>query len=214
MHKIDHLRLEYGETGMEPEDLQDDPFLQFADWLQDAMNANVLEPNAMTLATADTSGRPSARIVLLKGFGHDGFVFYTNYLSRKGEQLTENPHAALVFFWGPLERQVRIEGIVEKTARATNEAYFSSRPVNSQIGAAASPQSRVIHSRKVLEHAMEALGREFERKGAIPCPEHWGGFCLKPHTIEFWQGHRSRLHDRIQYRLSEKGIWEKERLAP
>jgi pyridoxamine 5'-phosphate oxidase len=214
MHKIDHLRQEYGETGMEPENLQDDPFLQFADWLQEAINAGILEPNAMTLATADNNGRPSARIVLLKGFGHDGFVFYTNYLSKKGAQLGENPYAALVFFWGQQERQVRIEGTVEKIARDKSEAYFSSRPLGSQIGAVASPQSQVVPSRKVLEHAMEKVGREIEKKGSVPCPEHWGGYCLKPHTIEFWQGRRSRLHDRIQYRLTEEGNWEKERLAP
>jgi pyridoxamine 5'-phosphate oxidase len=214
MHKIDHLRMEYGEKPLEPADMLDDPFMQFADWLQEAINAEVLEPNAMTLATVGPTGRPSARIVLLKGFGHQGFVFYTNYLSRKGEELAQNPYAALVFFWGPLERQVRIEGSIEKTDRESSEIYFSSRPVSSQIGAAASPQSSVIPSRNILEHEMKALAHAFEKHGTVPCPEHWGGYRMVPDMFEFWQGRRSRLHDRIRYQLSDHGKWKKERLAP
>jgi len=210
---IADLRKEYTRAVLNPEDLPDNPLQAFANWFDFAVHENVHEPNAMVLSTVKNN-RPSSRVVLLKGISDHGFVFYTNYLSRKGEQLSKNPHAALVFFWGQQERQVRIEGTVEKTARDKNEAYFSSRPLGSQIGAAASPQSRVVPSRKVLERAMEELARDFEKTGAVPCPEHWGGYCLKPHTIEFWQGRRSRLNDRIQYRVTEEGNWEKERLAP
>lgn len=213
-NNIEHLRQEYGEAGLEPEDLSPDPIIQFAEWLQEAINQQILEPNAMTLATVDGQGRPSARIVLLKGFDADGFVFYTNYQSRKGEEIRLNPNAALVFFWAALERQVRVEGVIEKVDAPTSDRYFLSRPPGSQIGAAASPQSRVIPSRQVLDEAAKALAEKYGENGGLSRPEHWGGYVVKPQAIEFWQGRKSRLHDRIRYRLLPGGAWEKDRLAP
>ena len=173
----------------------------------------ISEPNAMTLATASADGFPSARIVLLKGFDEEGFVFYTNYNSYKANQLDENPKACLVFFWKELERQVRISGIVTRVTEEESDIYFHSRPVGSRIGAWASPQSQSIENREWLEQVFEKKKEEF-RQGEIPRPPHWGGYRLKPVIVEFWQGRFSRLHDRIQYTLDENGAWKIERLAP
>ena len=182
-------------------------------WYGEAEAAGLREPHAMTLATATREGRPSARVVLLRGFDERGFCFFTNYESRKGRELAENPAAALVFLWSELERQVRIEGTVERTSEAESESYFQSRPAGSRIGAWASPQSQVITSRAELERAQAELEAK-HAEGRIPRPPHWGGFRLRPRLIEFWQGRPSRLHDRLEYRLEDGGGWRMVRLAP
>ena len=186
---------------------------QFTAWWDEAINSNIDEVNAMTLATATPNGIPSARIVLLKGYDKNGFVFFTNYQSHKGRELETNPHAALLFFWKELERQVRIDGVIEKVSATESDHYYQSRPTGSRIGAWASPQSQVIADRKVIENNFlqyeEKFGTHF-----IPRPEHWGGYVLKPNTIEFWQGRSSRLHDRLQYKLQSDGSWQIQRLAP
>ncbi|MEI2417431.1 pyridoxamine 5'-phosphate oxidase [Orrella sp. JC864] len=187
------------------------PLEQFSRWFDEALAAQVPEPNAMTLATADAQGRPSARIVLLKGFDARGFVFYTNYDSRKGRELAGQPWASLLFFWQPLERQVRIEGPVEKVEPAESDAYYQSRPLGSRIGAWASAQSRPV-TREALEAAAARYAQEL---GESPVrPPHWGGYRVAPHTIEFWQGRPSRLHDRLVYRLAQDDTWRIERLSP
>ena len=210
--EIQNLRQDYKSAKLSEKDIVKNPINQFEKWFSDAMEAQIYEPNVMTLATATPSGMPDARIVLLKGFDENGFSFYTNYLSRKGKELKKNPYACLVFFWAELERQVRIEGHIEKLDKETSEAYFHSRPQGSQIGAIASPQSQVIVSREELEKKVEKLSKEYEGK-IIPKPAHWGGFLVKPTAIEFWQGRSSRLHDRIKYTLVN-GLWKIERLAP
>jgi pyridoxamine 5'-phosphate oxidase len=177
------------------------------------LNSEIEEVNAMTLATVTAEGFPSARIVLLKGYTEEGFVFFTNYQSHKGKELEQNPRACLVFFWKALERQVRIEGMVEKIAAADSEAYFQSRPVGSQIGAWASPQSTVISGREVIENNVVELEKKYTNT-SIPRPEHWGGYIVKPVNIEFWQGRSSRLHDRILYTAQKDLSWKIERLAP
>lgn len=206
------LRQEYRSAELAETDVESNPILQFKKWFTEAVNSRLFEPNVMTLATANASGKPSARILLLKGFDEDGFVFYTNYNSDKGKDLAENPNAAMVFFWPELERQVRIEGTVRKIAEEDSTAYFHSRPVGSQIGATASPQSSIIPNREVLEEKVKQLTQEFEGK-QIPRPLHWGGYLLSPTHIEFWQGRPSRLHDRLNYHLVE-GSWIINRLAP
>ena len=210
---IADLRKEYSTQSLMEKDVAADPVAQFAIWWQQAVNSDIDEVNAMTLATASVDGLPSARIVLLKGFSENGFVFFSNYKSYKGMQLEENPKACLVFFWKELERQVRIIGLVKKMSAEENDTYFNSRPRHSRLGALASPQSQVITNREWIDESFLKLVKEYEN--AEPQrPEHWGGYCVKPIIMEFWQGRPGRLHDRIQYSLEENGNWKIERLAP
>lgn len=209
---IQNLRQDYRSASLSENDVNGNPILQFKKWFKDAVDAQLYEPNVMTLATCDRFGKPSARIVLLKDIDEDGFVFYTNYESKKGTDIVENPQAALVFFWPELERQVRIEGMVSKVTEQTSSDYFHSRPVESQIGAAASPQSKVISDRESLERKVEELTTQYIGQ-EIPRPLHWGGYLVEPTHIEFWQGRPSRLHDRIVYDFVE-GSWIINRLAP
>ena len=212
MYPLD-LRKEYMRQGLSETDLDADPIRQFARWMDEAIQANLIEPNAMTLATSTPDGRPSARMVLLKGFDDRGFVFYTNYESRKGGELTDNPQAALVFFWVELERQVRIEGRVERATAEESDRYFASRPQGSQLGAVVSAQSQVIPGRGVLEQRLRELEAEYAEKD-IPRPANWGGFRVVPTTLEFWQGRANRLHDRLRFRRDGTGPWIVERLSP
>jgi len=211
---IADLRREYHRAALAEADVDADPLRQFNRWLSEAVRAELPEPTAMTLATADAEGRPSARIVLLKGADADGFVFYTNYASRKGDELAVRPQAALLFHWVELERQVRIEGTVAKVAAAESDAYFATRPLLSRLGAWASPQSREIPDRGWLEHEFAAAQRHVAADGtSVPRPAHWGGYRLMPEALEFWQGRRSRLHDRLRY-SREAANWRLTRLAP
>lgn len=210
---IQNLRQEYRAATLSETEVAPDPISQFSKWFSEALASSLTEPNAMTLATATADGKPSARIMLLKGFEERGFIFYTNYLSRKGQEITKNPYASLVFFWQELERQVRIEGILEKIDEKESERYFHSRPRGSQIGAHASPQSREITGRQVLEKNIEQLEEKYKDGAEIPKPPHWGGYIVKPTFVEFWQGGRGRVHDRIAYRL-ENNTWKIVRLAP
>lgn len=208
---IADLRKSYERAELSEDASHADPLQQFDQWLREAIAAQVPEPNAMTVATVGSDLRPSTRVVLIKGYDAQGIVWYTNYDSRKGRQLAGNPYAALQFHWVELERVVRIEGVVEKVSEAESDAYFHSRPLDSRIGAWASPQSQVIPSRGVLVANAAKYGAQFLLKP--PRPPHWGGFRLRPDQWEFWQGRKSRLHDRLRYRL-EYGAWERERLAP
>lgn len=209
---IADIRKDYKLKSLMEEDVADDPIAQFTKWWGEAVNSKIEEVNAMALATVTPDGTPSARIVLLKGLTSEGFLFFTNYLSNKGKELAENPKAALVFFWKELERQVRIEGTAEKVSEAESEAYFSSRPVASKIGAWASAQSTPITGRNVIEENVMKFKAQFGEEN-IPKPPHWGGYIVKPMKVEFWQGRSSRLHDRILYsKQNEK--WKIERLAP
>ncbi|MET3980607.1 pyridoxamine 5'-phosphate oxidase [Mucilaginibacter sp. UYP25] len=210
---IENLRQDYAAASLNETDVNADPIRQFDKWFNEAINYKVHEPNAMTLATATLDGRPSARIVLLKGFSDDGFKFYTNYLSRKGKEIAKNPLGALIFHWGDMERQIRIEGTIEKLDKNYSEKYFHTRPKLSQIGAAASPQSQEINGREELEQKMAALELEYA-DGDVPKPSYWGGYVLRPRLIEFWQGRRSRLHDRIVYKKTDNKNWKIVRLAP
>lgn len=210
---IADIRKNYSQKKLSEEKVDPNPMKQFAKWWKQAVAAEIDEVNAMTLATSSLDGVPAARIVLLKGVEDKGFVFFTNYESFKGQQLAENPKACLVFFWKELERQVRITGLVEKVSAAASDEYFHSRPVASQVGAVASPQSRAIQSREWLDEHYKELKKQLKDE-KIQRPEHWGGYIVKPVIIEFWQGRPSRLHDRLQYTLEENGEWKIERLAP
>ena len=210
---LSDLRREYALAGLEESDLDSNPFNQFDKWFQQALAAGLPEPNAMTLATATLDGKPSARIVLLKGFDERGFVFFTNYESRKGRELLANPQAALVCYWIELERQVRISGRVSRVSAEESEEYFQSRPLGSQLGAWASQQSEVVDGRKTLEDRLEQLTREYQTK-PVPLPPYWGGYRVAPETIEFWQGRPNRLHDRLRYTLQTNHHWLIERLSP
>ena len=209
---IADLRKSYERAELDESASAADPLDQFATWLQQALDAQLPEPNAMTLATVGADGRPSTRVVLIKGFDARGIVWYTNYESRKGRELAGNPHAALQFHWVELERVVRIEGRVEKASEAESDAYFKTRPLDSRIGAWASPQSQVITSRAVLVANAAKYGAQFLLNP--PRPPHWGGYRLVPERFEFWQGRKSRLHDRLRYRLDTDSRWVRERLAP
>lgn len=210
---IAHLRKEYAAHSLQEHQVSPNPINQFETWWEEALRSEIVEANAMTLATASPDGMPSARIVLLKGFDLEGFVFYTNYKSYKAMQLEENPRACLVFFWKELERQVRITGLVSRVAESDSDAYFQLRPEASKVGAWASPQSQVIDSRDWLEAHYQKLSEEFSGT-PLHRPPHWGGYVVKPVIMEFWQGRPGRLHDRIQYSLQEQGEWKIDRLAP
>ncbi|HPH23188.1 MAG TPA: pyridoxamine 5'-phosphate oxidase [Chitinophagaceae bacterium] len=209
---IADIRKDYKLASFDETDAAANPINQFTNWWNDATKSNIDEVNAMTLATVTPKNTPSARIVLLKGYDEKGFVFFSNYLSDKGKELSNNPTAALVFFWKELERQVRIEGVVEKVSEQESDEYFNSRPASSRIGAWASHQSAIIEYRQVIEQNVEKYTEAFGGDN-IPRPDHWGGYRVMPTLIEFWQGRSSRLHDRIQYRKVEQA-WIKERLAP
>ena len=210
---IADIRKNYSQKKLTEKKADPNPMKQFAKWWKQAVDSKIDEVNAMTLATASSDGMPSARIVLLKGVEENGFIFFTNYESYKGKQMAENPKACLVFFWKELERQIRITGLIEKISTASSDVYFYSRPVESQIGAIASPQSQIIKSRDWLDTHYKELKKQLKGK-TIQRPEHWGGYIVKPVIIEFWQGRLSRLHDRLQYSLEDNGKWKIERLAP
>jgi len=207
------LHQEYAAHGLRRVDLDPDPIKQFSAWFTASIEAEIPDVNAMSLATASSDGKPSVRIVLLKGFDESGFVFYTNYASAKGRQLAENPRAALAIFWQQLERQIRIEGSVEKTSRDDSLRYFHSRPSGAQLGAWASHQSEVIDARRILEARLAEMTERFAGD-EIPLPPHWGGYRVRPAMIEFWQGRPNRLHDRFRYTRASDGKWSIARLAP
>jgi pyridoxamine 5'-phosphate oxidase len=212
---LDHiarLRREYVRAGLRESDAEEVPIEQFRRWFDEALAADLHEPNAMTLATATPDGRPSARVVLLKGFDERGFVFYTNYEGRKAMELEINPYCALVFYWGELERQVRVEGRVSRVPDEESDAYFAGRPRGSQLGAWVSEQSRPVRDRGALEDRLHELEAEYEGR-EVPRPPFWGGYRVEPETVEFWQGREDRLHDRLRYRRSD-GLWRRERLQP
>lgn len=210
---LSDLRQSYTKGSFNESDLLESPFAQFEKWFREAEKCGVDEPNAMCLATADTQGLPSTRVVLLKDFSEKGLTFYTNYESRKAAQLEANPQAAANFLWLPLQRQVNVQGRVERVSKAESLKYFLSRPLGSRLGAWASPQSKVIRSRSLLEAKLDQMKRKFA-DGKVPLPDNWGGYRIVPESFEFWQGRESRLHDRFVYRRDAQGRWVPERLAP
>jgi pyridoxamine 5'-phosphate oxidase len=210
---LENLRHEYRLGELDESSCDSNPIVQFEAWMKQAQAADLKEPNAMTLATSTPDGKPSARIVLLKEVNANGFVFYTNYESRKGQELAANPYAALTFYWAELERQVRIEGTIARTPAEQSEAYFQVRPRRSRLGALASNQSQILASRNTIEVKMDELEARYSDSDYIPRPEYWGGYIVCPKVIEFWQGRRSRLHDRIRYTM-EHGTWRIDRLSP
>jgi pyridoxamine-phosphate oxidase len=212
--ELSQLREDYRLAVLDESLCASNPIRQFERWFQEAKTAALKEPNAMTLATVNALGKPSARIVLLKGIESDRFIFYTNYESRKGQELAYNPNCALTFYWAELERQVRVEGVVEKVSKQTSEEYFKGRPKGSRIGAVVSNQSAELPSRAPLETRLAELERAFANTDEVPMPESWGGYYVKPNMLEFWQGRTNRLHDRIVYRLNPAGTWRMGRLSP
>lgn len=213
MSSIAAIRKEYKLKSLDESEAEVNPIKQFDRWWQDAIASDIDEVNALTLATTSSDGKPSARIVLLKGYDSNGFVFFTNYESRKGKELAENPAGCMIFFWKELERQVRIDGTINKVSEAESDAYFFSRPAGSQVGAWVSPQSTVIESRDIIEQRLQQFQQQFA-ESPITRPPHWGGYQLVPEAIEFWQGRPSRLHDRLRYTRQEDQQWKMERLAP
>ncbi len=209
-----HARKSYERAALDEHDIDHDPFQQFTIWYDEAVAADLPEPESMTLSTATRDGRPSARIVLLRGYDETGFCFFTNYSSQKGQELASNPYAALTFHWVELERQVRIAGRVEKLTAEESDAYFQSRPSQSRIGAWSSPQSNVIPNREILEQFFDKYQKQYSDETAIPRPEHWGGYRVIPERIEFWQGRPNRLHDRLQFSRMDQESWTLKRLAP
>jgi pyridoxamine 5'-phosphate oxidase len=208
------LRREYETQGLRRAELHPDPIEQFATWFSTAVNSQLPDANAIALATVSPEGKPSARVVLLKGFDQRGFVFFTNYESKKGHELKENPEAAFVVYWMQLERQIRVTGRAEKTSRAESETYFRDRPRGSQLGAWVSRQSEVIDARRILDARLAEMTERFADQKTIELPPHWGGYRIVPETIEFWQGRANRLHDRFRYSRQSEGSWILERLAP
>lgn len=209
---INTLRHDFAKQTLGKNDVNENPILQFGKWFKEAIDAKVNEPNAMTLATATAEGKPSARILLLRNFDENGFVFYTNYTSRKGGEILKNPYASLLFFWPELERQVRVEGRLTKQSAEESDKYFNTRPRESKLGAWTSEQSRVVASRKALDEEYEKMSQKYPGEN-VPRPIYWGGYILNPTSIEFWQGRPSRLHDRLLY-TKENNSWKIERLAP
>ena len=212
MKDLSNFREEYRSGELHENEIKENPFQQFEIWMQDAINNKTIEPNAMAVATSTPDGKPSIRVVLLKELTDDGFVFFTNYNSRKGHEIDFNPNAAIVFDWHIMERQVRIEGTIKKVSNEESDAYFNSRPEGSKIGAWVSPQSQVVNGREELDKLQQQTEQRFAGK-SIPRPPHWGGYIVIPTTIEFWQGRPSRLHDRIRYTKTTEG-WKIDRLAP
>lgn len=210
---LQHLRSEYAKASLDTNSIDKDPIQQFQKWFQEAVVGNIIEPNAMSLATVSADGRPSIRIVLLKGVEEGKFLFYTNYQSKKGVQLEANPACALTFFWPELERQVRIEGSVERVSVEKSTDYFQSRPRGSQLGAWVSPQSSPVKDRSILEQRMQEMEKKFEGADTLPKPQQWGGYAVNPYLIEFWQGRPNRLHDRIEF-VKTDSSWTMNRLAP
>ena len=213
MHSLAEIRKEYSKATLDFTNVATDPIHQFTKWFDEAINAKVLEPNAMSLATVSNDNRPSCRIVLLKGIEENKFLFYTNYQSHKGKELENNPVCALTFFWPELERQVRIEGVASRVGENQSMEYFQSRPLGAQVSAWASPQSSIIENRTILEERVKQIEKRFEGNKVLPRPHQWGGYAVEPHMIEFWQGRENRLHDRLEY-VRVEGSWKIHRLAP